>query len=371
MSRNHQNKQVKLPTNLAIAGLIHVYIGWGFIWLFPIAVKHLAYNAYMGLIIGFLLILPLIWILTDFARIFPQENITHIFTRVLGKYLGPVFSLLFIFGVIIRISFAAQGSQSMVLTYFFIRTPQFLVTSIFGAISLYLAWHGIKSITRMAAFMLIPPLIVIFSLSLVGMKDVQLVNLQPVLAGAAKDWLAAGFDLLYIFIPVVITFFYLPFLQGPKQALKVGLWPYIVVVPLFLLTIIGTIGTFGPTVVQKTVWATIEFFHIIDMPSLLLEQAGLFFLLAWYAFFFLGVTQGVFFTSQELYHLWPVLKERWYLLLVGLSVFSVAGLPINIISLTAIANRFGHFLGIMSYALLVLVWIVARIRFPHSKTSPK
>ena len=351
-----------------IAGTIHIYITAGFLLLSRVALKRLSYNAYLSLIPGVLYILPFILIAADFARLFPNENITGIFRRVLGKYFGAVFSLVFTMLVIMIVAFPLRETQIMVLTYFFHQTPGYLIAGFSMVIVLYLALNGIKSILKLAAFMLIPPLMIIYGLNLLGLMNIDWLTVQPVLSGAIGQWLTAGFDLLYLFVPTTVIFFYLPLLQNSKQVLKVEMISLGVAFPLYFLSLLGTIGTFGPSVMKKIAWPTLASVQSIGSPYLLLEQVGVLFIITWYAFVLIAVTQGVYLTSKELFNLWPVVNHKLLIVAVGVLIFIIINLPIGITMLIKMIERFQVPYIIIYYSLFVITWVVARIRIIGGKT---
>ncbi len=356
-------KTAKLPNSFIIAGITHISIGGGYLFLSTVIAQHLTYNTYMGLLLGLIFFLPFIFISADFARIFPNQSFTVIYRQVLGKYCGTFLSLFFIAHVILTSALGLKQSLLMISSYFFLSTPQILITIIFVAIILYLALHGIKAISRLAGFMLIPPLAIIFILQFLGLSQVDWTYVRPILTGAPFQWLATGFDSLYLFIAATAGIFYLPFIKASKEMLKVTLIPLGICFPLFFLATIGIIGTFGPTVITKMAWPSVEFFHVIDVPFLLLEQAGLFFLITWLAFLYVAETLGIYLTSHELNFIWPKMKLNWLIMVVAVIILIIAGLPMDIVTMVNFTNRYYWVFIFMNYTPFLIAWMVARVRF--------
>ena len=95
----------------------------------------------------------------------------------------------------------------MVLTYFFNRTPELIITGLFIGIILYLTLHGVQSIARLAGFLLIPPLVIIYALQILGFDNVKLLNAGPLFMVNPVQWLAGGFDLVFVLLPGQRAFF--------------------------------------------------------------------------------------------------------------------------------------------------------------------
>ena len=134
---------------------------------------------------------------------------------------------------IVLIVIATRESQLMVLNYFFRKTPELLITGLFMGIVLYLALHGIWGIARLAGFTLIPPLFVMYTLQMLGLTNVHVLNTRPFLTGNPGQWLTGGFDLFFVLIPITGLFNYLPFIRGPRSVVKIGLVSLSAVLPLF------------------------------------------------------------------------------------------------------------------------------------------
>lgn len=153
----------KIADSLIIAIIIHIYFGWGFLTIIDTATGHLTNNAYLGLIPALIVILPFFWMAVDLEKMYPNQKISAIFSAVFGKFGGKVIAFIYVCFLIFFFALALHNTHLMIYTYFFNKTPFFLITFLFIGGALYNAWYGVKSVGRLAAFMLIPPLVVFFS----------------------------------------------------------------------------------------------------------------------------------------------------------------------------------------------------------------
>lgn len=359
---NSDEVQGKLPESLVTAIIIHIFIGWGFLQLATLSVKHLTYNGYMSILPALIFILPAVFIAVDLARLFPGEDMTLLFRHAFGKVIGFFCTISIIVWLALIVTFIIRESQLMVVTYFFKTTPSTLVISLFWIVCLYLALHGIQACGRMAGFMLVPPLIIIYGLVVLGLFNMSPLNIQPMWTGTLGQWSAGGWDLVFVLAPAGALFFYLPFIQNPKRMKRVGLISLAVITPLFFLSILGTIGAFGIAVIPKMTWPTVEFFHIIDYPFLLLEQAGLLFLLAWYGFVIVTVGQGLFQLGFLFNRILPQLHLRWCTLILGVAVFFLSILPLNPIEVDNLIEKSRGYSNIYILSLFAITWLVLRIK---------
>lgn len=358
-----ETKAVNISPSLITSIIIHIFVGWGFLYLVKTATVHLSHNAYLGLIPAAVMIVIFIWLICDLNRLFPQQGISMIFTRVFGKTIGKIIGIIFTFFIIFFMTVSLRDSHLMVQTYFFKRTPFILFTAVAIIPSLYMALKGIDAIGRLASFILLPPLLLMFLLILLGLSNINLNAVQPLLEGSPLKWIKAGSGLTLVLLPGLAIVYYLPFFQQPQTIKKVGLIALATVMPLFFLSLFGTIGVFGPALIQKKNWAIVEFFHIIDYPYLLLEQAGLFFLITWYPFVFVSHCQGLFLFGNEFHHLFPQIKRQWFILAAFFLVFLGANLPLNVLIIHAFLRRFQTLIPLSFQGILLITWLTARLRF--------
>lgn len=358
-----KTKPVIIPDSLLVAIIIHTLIGWGFLYLVRTATVHLSHNAYLGLIPATIIIAAFLWLIYDLACLFPCQGISEIFKLVFGKLIGRMIGILFMLYIFFFVTIMLRDAQLMIYTYFFQRTPFILFTTIMLASMLYCPLKGIIAIGRLAAFMLIIPLLLLFFLILIGLSNVNLVNVQPVLEGSPLQWFQAGSDLTLVLLPEIAIVFYISFIKQPKVIKKIGVISLGIVVPIFFLSLLGTIGVFGPALIQKLNWPVVEFFHVLDYPFLLLEQAGLFFLIAWFPFHFIGISQALFVIGNELHSLFSQIKRNWFILTITILVFIGAVLPTDVVFLQAFLRRFQSLIPLSFLGILLVTWLVARWRF--------
>ncbi len=359
MKQNTKNN----TNSLIMASIIHFYIGWGFLLIARIATGHLTNNAYLGLIPAAIFTLPFIWLITDFAKLFPGKNISTIFGLVFGKYLGAGISIVHLLYLFLFESIPLLYGQIMVHTYFCERTPFYILPAVLLVSGTYLAINGFFATGRFAAFLLIPSLLVILGLEILSLVNVNLLNIQPVFKGSPLNFLLAGTDLVIILLPNTAPLLFLPFINCPNSVKKVGLTSFAITFPILFLAVLGSIGAFGPMFTAKHNWSIVEYFHIIDYPFLLLEQAGLFFLIAWYAITFIAIAQGLFLFGNELSVIIPQIKRKWLTIGFSLTVLLIANIKTNALILDEFLVRYQKLITFSYLAIILFTWTVAKLRF--------
>lgn len=352
----------KLPDSLLVALTVHIYIGWGLLYLAKLAVGHLSYNAYWGIFVALVIIAPFNWIIFNLSQKYPGQSIFQIYQQVFGKTLGIVLSLLYFLHIIYFQMMLFRDSQLMIYTYFFKVTPFMLMTALLMIGASYVAWHGIESVGRLALFALYLPFLAIFGIQLFGLINVNIINLQPVFDGTFRDWLLAGTDMLIILIPGTAVSSFLFYIKKPDSVKKITIASWGMVILLFFFNILGIIGSFGPSLIPRMNWPVVEYFHIIDFPFLLLEQTGLFFLVAWYASIFVTVSVAASIAGNELPFIFPRIKRRWIIPVYAFLTWVLVNLPINLVASETFFKKTYKFLTFSFLSFFLIVWVGSLFR---------
>lgn len=359
----------KTAGNLIMAIIIHIYIGWGLLFLTKLGINHLTNNAYMGLIPASVIILPFFWIVFDLARIFQGLSLTAIFSRILGPVCGKILGCYLWLYIAFYEIITMRDGLLMIHTYFFKRSPFLLLAVVFIASILYPALKGVNSIGRLAGFMLLPPILLIILLEVLGLANINLSNIRPVLAGSPWNWMLSGMDLTIILIPGTAIFFYMQNMSQWQSIKKMSLYAFGIVIPIFFLGLFGTVGIYGPSLTKKMSWSIVEFFHLIDYPYLLLEQAGLFFLIAWFASFFVAMSQGLFLIGNHYHIIFPRIKRNWLILVMSILALIIVNHPTTTIFIDSIMKSYQKWIAFSHLVILSGTWLIARLRFGKKEIS--
>jgi hypothetical protein len=362
MSEN--NRFQPLPNSLLVAIITHSLIGPGYLGLTDVAGLHLRHNTYLSLFLALPLILPVLWIIFDLRSLFPGRPVAAVMEAAFGKYLGKLITLTYLLMQSSLLIFGLRESQLMAGGYFLEQVDVRILIILIAGLTLYIAWRGITAIGRLAAFMLIIPLVIMYGLNFLSLANVNTLNVRPILEGAGRQWLEAGVDMLVMMIPASTSFVYMPFFKSPGNLLRVTLIAMGLSVPLFFLILFGTTGVFGPAMVGKFAWPAVEFFHIIDFQFLLLEQAGLIFVIIWYAFIFTLIAGSQFVLGHLLHTGFPLLKQKWAIMIMAVITTTVAVLlPLNAVALKNLLLSTVRYLVGINYSIIILTWILVRIRY--------
>ena len=200
-------------------------------------VKH---EAWIAFIIGYMISLPILWMYISLAKRFPGKSLIEINQAVLGKILGRIFSVLYIFFFLTLAFLNTRDVGEFVGGYMLPLTPMPIVLIMFIFICCWAVRKGVQTMTRYGPlFVIILTVVILFTLSLI-IKNIKLSNLLPVFSMPLKNYLKGAYTVAMLPVCEIFAFFMLlPHLQDTKAVGK-AFWGGAVIGTVTLLIIVIT-----------------------------------------------------------------------------------------------------------------------------------
>lgn len=260
---------------LFLSILIIPAMGCGLINAPHYTTKVMGANGYLGFLTGAFFILPCIGAIYLLARRFPKLSIIEQGKVILGPVLGTVTGLIYLgFNLIILIVYT-RDLANLVGAYFLDRTPILAITSIFVIIAAYAGSRGIETISRWACFVMLPALVAVLGLTLLGFQNFNHTYILPLTSPHWQDYFMGGVSSLDVYFLVGISAMSLPYLKKQVTYPRLAGIAILFLTFYFTLLSIGTIGKLGHEYMMRLAWPGLEFIRDIDLPFILIEQAGL------------------------------------------------------------------------------------------------
>ena len=244
-----------LTNKLFIPVLLISFLGFG-IPFNPLALEGgIGPNAYLTLIIGFLITIIGLVGLQRLALQYPNQSLVHGADHLLGP-IGKIGNTIFLGIVFLFIAILTRRITDIMSAMILFRTPEVVIHIAYLLLIMYIAVKGVETVGRLSSlFILFVPILV--GLLCMGLKNVNFLNIHPVYI--IRDFAALGkwWVWLVAFAPVWIV----AFLKGNAN-LRSGLKPMVwtVVIGTFILCAIALVvsGVFGPLGVKRYEWPLME-----------------------------------------------------------------------------------------------------------------
>jgi spore germination protein len=357
-----QNKKYSLSSGTLLAILLVAYLGLDFLNLPDQAVESVGASGYWTIIIAFILVLPIIYIISDFQRRFPERNLISAAPLVIGKPLAFLGNLLFLSIIWGWLILSIRDAADLVLTYMLDRTPLWISVFLFLMGIGYIAMKGLDAVGRIASFVLIPTVCFRIGMQILAFQDFSLSHVLPLITARPLNYLMGGIKLTNAFFSILTIILIYHFLDQPKKISAISLGVSGCALLVYMIEIVGTVGVFGATYTQRFAWSNLALIQRINIPYLVLEQVGPLFLVVWLTMFL--VSTAFYFTllGNGITQIFPKLDYK----MIILGLLPIVGIIGVFFSNNSAVSRWFHIfrewamLPVVGYPLLV--YIIALIR---------
>ncbi|MBW4084062.1 GerAB/ArcD/ProY family transporter [Paenibacillus sp. S150] len=321
--------------------------------------------AFSGVIISFLSF----WVLATLCRRFPKESLFVFSRRLVGRQLGGFFNLLILLVFIVLTGLSARQFGDVATTVLFKKTP------VEATIFLMLLICQLSSRRNLIKFSYIHffylPLIIgsVLVTILISMKNVDLLNLQPVLTVPTATFWNGAREASYLFQSYFVITLLIPFMQKPKQAVHAGALAIFVSGAVYLLIVIASVGLFGAEETKLLIYPTLETARSAAVGEGFLERLDALFIVIWVISVYTTIYTNYYIAACLLQNLFAFEDQRMTSSLLLPVLFIIAMLPANVFQTYSWSLLLGKasMLLIMGYPLLL--WAVYLLRRYRKKGS--
>lgn len=253
-------------------------------------------DIWMAYLIATVLGLPIVYIATKTALLHPNQTLIQFSKLILGKWLGTVVVLLYLFQWYSVVGNILKEFTDFTITTLLPNTPPW---ALFISMLLLLVYGtfvgGIEGIGRYSE--VFGPIIVIsvILLVLLSLKDFDVINLMPVFSdtGVVPIWKGSLVPLSF-FGESVMMLMLVAFMNEPNKALISSLWGIGLAAVTALTVAISVLLTFGPEISAKLRHPTVdlvsyisimEFIQNLEIIAVLIWIMSIFIKLSLYFFF--------------------------------------------------------------------------------------
>lgn len=203
-------------------------------------------NTWIVLIIGFFILLFMLFVYTSLNKIFPDKNLIEVNDVVYGKYFGKIMSILYIYYFWFIIPANLRFITDFFTVYLFPKTCITVLIVPLAAVCIYTVRKGIKVIARTGFILSVLSIIVAIVITLLTIKDVNLSNFLPfILPPLKKFMLAVNLIVALSFGEIIVFLMFFPYVNDKKQVRKDAFLGLINGVIYFLSIILRNIAILG------------------------------------------------------------------------------------------------------------------------------
>lgn len=179
-------------------------------------------DAWIAVLLGIALSVPFLAIYRTLAVRFPGKSLIEINHAVLGKWIGNLFSMLYLFFFFSLAVLNTRLLGDFINEYVLPNTPMVVSLSLFIFICCLAARYGATVISRYGALFVILVFILLALTSILLIKNMDAENFLPIFTESPADYAKGAFYVAMLPIGEVVAFLMLtPWLAAPGEAGKV------------------------------------------------------------------------------------------------------------------------------------------------------
>ncbi|MCO7124494.1 spore germination protein [Sporolactobacillus shoreicorticis] len=279
-------------------------------------------DAWLAILFSMLPGCLLIWVFTELQKNFPEDNITGIISKLLGKIIGYPLILLFALVDVFNSTRNISEFSDLLNMTFLQNTPSFMVKVLFLLTILYISSMGIETLARLTEIMLPSVLffIILAYILIIVSGNADFSQLIPIMGNGPGPILKASYPLIVNF-PFGLIFVFMQFWHfstSQKSVRKITFLAVILSALLLALTQAIIVSTLGLGVASRATIPILEVIKMINIGDFITNLDGLGIILIFIEGFYMTIIH-ILSASMILTSLVKMSDYRW--LTIPISIF--------------------------------------------------
>lgn len=318
-------------------------------------------DAWISVILGGFLALFGGYIVGKLSLRFHDQTFFEFNQMIVGKLPGILLSLMMIFYYIGYAGFEARMMSEVIRMFVLDETPIEVVILVFMAVSTYLVVGGINPIARICELFFPSVCFILLVTLLLSIRNFDVDNLRPILAKGIMPVLEGIQSTILPFLGFEIMLILTPFMKQPNQVIKATLIGVAVVIPIYTLIVVMTIGNMTLGEVKTLTWPLMSLAMSFELPGGFFERLESLLVLIFVMYMFSTFFIAQYIASLGLEQLFRI-KFSYFIYGLFPVIYGVAMYPEDL----TIAFKLGDYLSyggmFLAGVMPGLLWLIAKAR---------
>lgn len=342
--------------------LIHsMQVGGGVLGFQRVISKNAGYDGWISVILAGLLthiLMVMMYLILEKSG----GDLVSAHTLAFGKWIGNLFNLIFVFYFSLLVITILRTYIEVLQVWLYPRLSTFIFSLIFLMLVYYIVKGGVRTITGTAFFGTILPSYLLLTFGFT-FQFADFRNVLPVFDHTVKDLLISTKNMSLTYLGYESILMLYPFVKNAKQSQKYAHWGLFVTTTVYTFIAVITFAFFSQKQLEKTVWATLSMWKIVEMPFV--ERFEYIGIANWCLVILPNVCISIWCASRILKRMTPM-KHKHTLLIICLICLSTLSFftdrkEVNV--LNDMTNKIGFYINYLYVpALLILVIIMKKVR---------
>ncbi|MFE7062303.1 GerAB/ArcD/ProY family transporter [Sutcliffiella sp. NPDC057660] len=224
-------------------------------------------DAWISLIISYIGMALTIAAMCYILRTFKDKDLFDIHVSIFGKLFGNLMNILYITYLLAGLLSIILGYTEIVQAWIFPDMKTWVISSFLLILTIYGVFGGVRTIVGVSFitfFLAIWLVLLIYE----PIRFMDWTNFLPVLEASPKEILKGAYKSSFTVLGLEILFFIYPFIKNREKVHFYAQAGVLFTFLLILLLMVVSIGYYSGEQLEKTIWATLSMFKIIQFPNL-------------------------------------------------------------------------------------------------------
>lgn len=323
-------------------------------------------SATLGLFFGLLIVqlFVVVW------QINPRLSLIQSYNKVLGKWIGPLFSSFFLIFLFQSASTHLMEFGDFMTTLTLFNTPIQVIHFMFLCIIIYGIRLGLEPIARSAELFF--PLVCLFLCIFIffSLPNIDPILIKPILENSAKKIIYGTLiSTAFPFMELVVFLMILPYINQPKEVNKNFLIGTLIGGIILIIIVTLCILILGPDSTKNHLYPTFSLARIIEIGEFIQRIEGILSII-WMITVYFKITLYVYALHIGLVHLFKLESYRVLTLPIGMIMLAAAfnTAPNTIYYMDVIANYWPFYDITVAIIMPLILLIVFKLRKRIGKT---
>lgn len=358
-----------ITTTQAMAVISSTFLGIGFLTLPRYMADAGGSSAPFVALTGFIFAFFSFCIIALLCRCFPKESIFMFSRRLIGRPISIIFTIIIFLYFLLITGINAREFSEVVTIVLFKETPIEITILLMLLIVLLSSRRDIVKFSYIHFFYL--PFIVISFLFtiIISLKNVDLLNLQPLLTTPTPAFWNGTLLASILFQGSFVITVLIPAMKKPKQILIAGTLAFLLAGGIYLLIVVASVGLFGPEETKLLTYPALEMARSATVGVGVLERLDAIFIVFWIMSVFTTIYTTYYLTAFILQTLFSLTDQRMASTALLPFIFAISMLPSNIFQTYEMVCILGAAGIIVLTGYPLLLWVMILLRRLRKATS--
>ncbi|KMJ59660.1 spore gernimation protein [Bacillus sp. LL01] len=224
-------------------------------------------DAWISIIISYIGMTSVVAAMCYILKSFGNKDLFEIHTILFGKVLGTVLNMVIVVYLLAGLLSIIMNYTEIIQAWIFPDLETWAITAILLLITMYGVYGGIKTIVGVSFLGFFLTIWLVFML-VVPIRYIDWINFLPIMEASPKELFKGAFKTSFTVLGLEMLYFTYPYVRNKEKVHKYAqLGVFFTFVLIFAVTIVA-IGYYSGEQLEKTIWATLSMFKIVQFPNL-------------------------------------------------------------------------------------------------------